>query len=84
MAQVTKVASAFLDGFGALGAIFEPVARPGSHDNLIEQPVDPVDPSSDALGRERARVATGAGFFSSFSSCTGGLSRLRCEGLPRR
>ena len=65
MVQVSKVANAFLDGFGSLGAVFEPVIRPGSQDNLIQQP---VDLSSDVLKHkgEHAQVATAAGFVFQF------------------
>ena len=40
MPQMSKVAEAFLDGFGSLGAIFEPAVRPGSRENLIEEHSD--------------------------------------------
>lgn len=65
MSQVSGVANAFLDGFGSLGAIFEPAVRPGSEDNLIQQT---VDSSSEALKLrgELAQVATAAGFVFQF------------------
>jgi hypothetical protein len=42
MPQLSNVAEAFLDGFGCLGAIFEPCVRPGSTENLIQDAPDPA------------------------------------------
>jgi len=40
MPQLNQVAESFIDGFGCLGAIFEPVVRPGSRENLIQEDSD--------------------------------------------
>jgi len=42
MARINQVSESFLDGFGCLAAIFEPVVRPGSMENLIQQDLEPL------------------------------------------
>ena len=46
MPRMSEIGDAFLDGFGSLGAIFEPAIRPGSQDNLIQQPTESLPLSS--------------------------------------
>jgi len=41
MPRLNRVAESFLDGVGCLGAIVEPVVRPGSMDNLIQVETEP-------------------------------------------
>ncbi len=42
MANAKNIASAFLDGLGSLGFLFEPAIRPGSRENLISQAAPPT------------------------------------------
>jgi hypothetical protein len=57
MAQLSKIAESFLDGFGCLGAIFEPCVRPGSFENLIRQ--DPPEVEDAELARVAFRAPRG-------------------------
>jgi hypothetical protein len=46
MSNLKDVASAFLDGMGSLGFLFESAERPGSRENLIYQSESPaLDPN---------------------------------------
>jgi hypothetical protein len=59
MERINNVVDAFLDGFGSLGAIFAPAVRPGSMENLIQEPLD-LSSDARAASYDSVRFRIGA------------------------